>query len=297
MTDQLRHSTGIDGLDELLGGGLIPGTLTVVVGATGIGKTQLGVQFAAAGRDQEGQPGVFFDMSARGDSQSHQEYAQRIAGWQLESLPASQLTAARSYQLEQSCGDYLHIFEQQGRRVTRRDLDWDEWHAWQAQLNAKLTTTIAFLYGNLVRGRRRIVIDGIEPVERANESVQLNMFEYIYHQVVRKDPEWVARDLFRQDFHQQASAAAQHRYQVAEVSCLLLYTAHETMLEEMIARPLGEGDALANANTLIYMGKVKQGDRIGRSLYIAKHRGSECSDQLIPFQIDEQGLKLSPGSD
>ena len=38
-------------------------------------------------------------------------------------------------------------------------------------------------------------------------------------------------------------------------------------------------------------------DLIGRSLYIAKHRGSECSDQLIPFQIDEQGLKLSPGSD
>ena len=37
------------GLDELLGGGLLPGTLTVVVGSTGIGKTQLGLQFAQAG--------------------------------------------------------------------------------------------------------------------------------------------------------------------------------------------------------------------------------------------------------
>ena len=39
MTDQLRQSTGIPALDELLGGGLLPGTLTVVVGATGMGKT------------------------------------------------------------------------------------------------------------------------------------------------------------------------------------------------------------------------------------------------------------------
>ncbi|MEY2727842.1 MAG: hypothetical protein RLZZ458_3709, partial [Planctomycetota bacterium] len=41
-----RHSTGIPKLDDALGGGLIPGTLTVVMGATGIGKTQLGVRYA-----------------------------------------------------------------------------------------------------------------------------------------------------------------------------------------------------------------------------------------------------------
>ena len=45
MTDQLRQSTGIPALDELLGGGLVPGTLTVVVGATGMGKTQLGIHW------------------------------------------------------------------------------------------------------------------------------------------------------------------------------------------------------------------------------------------------------------
>ena len=49
MTTPQRFSTGIPALDELLGGGLVPGTLTVVMGATGIGKTQLGVQFARAG--------------------------------------------------------------------------------------------------------------------------------------------------------------------------------------------------------------------------------------------------------
>ena len=38
MTSTTRLSTGVEGLDERLGGGLLPGTLTVVVGSTGIGK-------------------------------------------------------------------------------------------------------------------------------------------------------------------------------------------------------------------------------------------------------------------
>jgi KaiC/GvpD/RAD55 family RecA-like ATPase len=68
VTDRL--STGIEGLDELLGGGLLPGTLTAVVGSTGIGKTQFGIQFAQAGLKQEGRRGILFDMCSRGDSQS-----------------------------------------------------------------------------------------------------------------------------------------------------------------------------------------------------------------------------------
>jgi KaiC/GvpD/RAD55 family RecA-like ATPase len=62
MADVSRLSTGIGGLDELLGGGLLPRTLTVVVGSTGIGKTQFGVQFAQAGLRQENARGVLFDM-------------------------------------------------------------------------------------------------------------------------------------------------------------------------------------------------------------------------------------------
>src|SRR4051812_6309802 len=85
-----RQSTGVPGLDELLGGGLMPGTLTVVVGATGIGKTQLGLQFANAGQAQESQRGVIFDCSSRGDSQSHADYALRMFDWRLAALEAGQ---------------------------------------------------------------------------------------------------------------------------------------------------------------------------------------------------------------
>ena len=82
-TDPARLSTGVPDLDALLGGGLLPGTLTVVVGSTGIGKTQLGLQFAHAGLPQEGRAGIVFDMSARGDPQSHADYARRMFAWTL----------------------------------------------------------------------------------------------------------------------------------------------------------------------------------------------------------------------
>ena len=59
MTSLARVSTGLPRLDEMLGGGLLPGTLTVVYGATGIGKTHLGLTFAHHGRAADGAPGLW----------------------------------------------------------------------------------------------------------------------------------------------------------------------------------------------------------------------------------------------
>jgi len=138
MNLDIRQSTGVDGLDALLGGGLIPGTLTVVVGASGIGKTQLGLQFAHAGQAQEGRPGILFDMSARIDSQRHAAYALRMFGWTLRNHPHAPFLADNFFATERPTSDYLHVFNQQGRRVTQRELDFDAWHDWQAELAAKL---------------------------------------------------------------------------------------------------------------------------------------------------------------
>ena len=293
MAAQVRHSTGIDKLDEKLGGGLLPGTLTVIVGATGIGKTQLGIQFANAGLAQEGRRGVVFDMSARGDSQSHSEYAQRIFDWTMSEVSGDQMIKLDSFfAAERNHGDYLHLFDYSGRRVTKRDLDFDQWQQWQAELNAKLRSAIAFLYGNCIHGVRRFVVDGIEPTDRPHESIQFNLFEYVYHQVIRKDPEWVARDLFREAYRRNAADAATHAYDTAPNSCLLLYTSHDAMLDDMIVRPLDEGDALANASTLIYLGKIRERNRIERGLYIAKHRGSACDDQIARYHIDDAGIQI-----
>lgn len=47
-----RLSTGIEGLDEVLNGGLLPRRAYMVRGEPGVGKTALGLHFLAAGRDR-----------------------------------------------------------------------------------------------------------------------------------------------------------------------------------------------------------------------------------------------------
>jgi KaiC/GvpD/RAD55 family RecA-like ATPase len=288
-----RLSTGIPELDEHLGGGLIPGTLTVVVGSAGIGKTQLGLQFARAGLAQEGRSGIVFDLTSRGDSQNHADYARRMFGWELDVVnPEEYVEPAGFFAATRRFGEYLHIFDRHGRRVTRNDMDFDAWQDWQAELARRLARSIAFFYGNFTQGVRRAVIDGIEPVDRPSDSIQFELFEYIYHQILRKDAEWVARDLLRENYRRYSEEVAQHLYDPAEVGCLLLQTAHETSLDGLIERPLGEGDLLSNANTVIHMGKIREGTKFRRAMYVSKHRGSACPDEILPYRIDDSGLHL-----
>jgi hypothetical protein len=293
MSQPSRLSTGIDGLDDLLGGGFIPGTLVAVVGSTGIGKTQFGLQFAQTGLLQEKCRGVIFDLCARGDSQNHDDYARRMFDWPLiEVDPERHIDLERFFEQKFPGGDYLHVFQQGGRRVTRADLGFDAWHDWQAELARRLNATIAFFYGNFVQGVRRAVVDGIEPVDRPSDSVQFELFEYIYHQILRKDPEWVARDLFREHFRANAEVVAQHLYDPAQIGCMLLITSHETTLDGLIERPLHEGDVLSNANTVIHLGKIREGTKFRRAMYISKHRGSACTEEIIPYRIEDRGILL-----
>lgn len=295
MTSPARLQTGVPELDRMLGGGLLPGTLTVVVGATGIGKTQLGLHFAQQGLAQEGERGIIFDMTSRGDAQNQPDYARRLFGWELrEWLPGHSLAPAAIWDRQQARADYLHIFERSGRRVTVSDLDADQWREWKIELTKKLDQAIAFFYGNFAQGARRCVIDGVEPTERASQSFQFHVFDYIYHQILHKDADWVARDLFRVHFRANAAAVEQHLYDHRQIGCLLLYTSHEVLLDDLLSRPLESGDELANANTIILMGKTRNGTRMGRALHIAKHRGSACDDAIVPFEITERGLELRP---
>lgn len=78
-----RVCTGVSGLDELLCGGLIEGSANLVVGATGTGKTTLGMQFLYNGIVQYDEPGLLvtfeeFPYSLMRDAMSH--------GWDLRAL-------------------------------------------------------------------------------------------------------------------------------------------------------------------------------------------------------------------
>jgi KaiC/GvpD/RAD55 family RecA-like ATPase len=289
-----RLETGIERLDQLLGGGLVPGTLTVVMGATGIGKTQLGLSFANHGLAQEGERGILLDLTARGDSQNHRDYASKLFDWQLHTQTSSQrVQPDRVWDRVSARRDALHLFQHRGKRVTASDLDADQLRQWQYEQAKQLDQTIAFFYGNFVHGVRRCVIDGIEPTDRASDSIQLELFEYVYHQILRKDDDWVARDLFRVSFREHEATVQRHRYDHSDIGCLLLYTSHEVLLDDLIRRPIESGDLLSNANTIILMGKTRLDNKMGRAIHVAKHRGSACDESIVPYEITGQGLRLS----
>ena len=287
-----RHSTGIAKLDACLGGGLLPGTMTVLVGATGIGKTQLALSFAEAGMRDEGRRGVVFDMTCRGDSQSHRQYAEARYGWALETADCRSIDPAEVFDIQRPIGEYLRVFDRSGRTPLRSEHDFDAWHDWQAQLAARLQQTVGFFYQHFIRGVRRVVIDGVEPVERQQDSIQFELLQYIYEQILRKEADWVARDLLRQHFRQHARQVAEHAYDTGDIGCVLACTSRETMLQRLIDEPLEEGDWLAQANTVIYLGRIRDGRRMARGLYVAKHRGSPASDEIVPFRIESEGIAI-----
>lgn len=289
-----RLSTGVPGLDDLLGGGLIPGTLTVVLGATGIGKTQLGLQFLHQGKSQERETGVLFDMTSRGDSQNHADYALRMFDWKLRNRPSNWVvqSPAEYWEREKVRFDAAHPFMQAGRRVTISDMNTDQQREWKAELNKKLTDTISFFYSNFCQGVRRCVIDGIEPSDRASDSFQFELFEYIYHQILRKEHDWVARDLLRAQFREYQSNVERFAYNERDIGCLMLCTTHDVMLDSLLSRPIESGDVLANANTIILMGKIREGTKVRRALCVAKHRGSACDESIREYVISDNGLSL-----
>lgn len=293
MTTTDRQSTGIPRLDQALGGGLIPGTLTVVMGATGIGKTQLGISYAHTGVQQEGQSGIIFDLTTRGDSQNQPEYAERLCDWTLRRRHlVDRIDCGVVWDESEIRSDYLHVFNRGGRRVTINDMQPEEWQEFKADLMRRLDQTIAFFYGNFVHGVRRAVIDGVEPTEKDADSFQFHLFDYIYHQILRKEHDWLARDLFRVHYRSQEEQVMAHAYNHESVGAMLLYTSHEVMLDDLITRPIQSGDVLSNANTVILMGKTRDGSQMGRALYVAKHRGSACEDLILPYGITERGMEF-----
>jgi KaiC/GvpD/RAD55 family RecA-like ATPase len=293
-----RQGFGIPTLDRHLGGGLIPGTLTVVAGATGAGKTQLGLCWADRGRHDEGRRGVICDLTSRGDSQNHAGYARDLFGWDLTPYPTAAehaLDFEGLWDLERPRGDYYHPFARTGRRVTRRDLEEDAWHDWKSELARILRHSVGFFYEHFIRGARRVVVDGIEPSERFGESIQFEFFEYLYHQTIRKEDEWAARELFREHYRANAPCVQAHHYDQRAIGCLYLYTTAGVFLDDLIAQPLGEGDIFSNASTIILMGRTRHEGRVGRALYVAKHRGSACGDDFLPYRMTAHGIDFAPG--
>jgi circadian clock protein KaiC len=122
LTSIPKSSTGIQGLDELTGGGLPAGRPTLVCGSAGCGKTLLGLQFLAQGALRAGEPGVFMAFE-----ETASDLAQNVAslGFDLDDLAARRLLAIdcvrvnRSELLDSGEYDLEGLFIRLGHAIDR----------------------------------------------------------------------------------------------------------------------------------------------------------------------------------
>ncbi len=288
---QTRFSSGLPELDHALGGGFLPGSLTMIIGATGVGKTQLGIHFMRAGAAAEGNTGAIIDLSSRGDSQHHEGYATRMFQQPLQTAQLVDRSPEDIFN-GQPPGDLLPFLGYGGRRVLRSQLDADQWHAWQAEMNRRTPLLFQFVYSHLVHGTRRFIVDGIEPQSAADDSLQLDLLELIYHRMLRQEHDWLAREVLRQSYRACQAQVQQRAYDHQTSSAMVLVTTRQTMLEQLISEPLANGDLAAGANTVILMGRQLVDGHMRRGLYIAKHRGSQADQRILPFAINDAGITL-----
>ncbi|MCL5271089.1 MAG: AAA family ATPase [bacterium] len=83
QTTPARLRTGVPGLDEILGGGLLPGRTVLLKGAPGTGKTTLGLQMLVAGARDMNEPGIVLSFE-QGPDQLAADAAS--FGWDIKEL-------------------------------------------------------------------------------------------------------------------------------------------------------------------------------------------------------------------
>src|SRR5581483_5392163 len=82
-----RVSSGVAGLDDVLGGGLPPHSVYLVEGNPGAGKTTLALQFLLDGAER-GEPGLYVTLS---ESKAELQGVARSHGWSLDRIAVFEL--------------------------------------------------------------------------------------------------------------------------------------------------------------------------------------------------------------
>src|SRR3954465_3594 len=91
--------SGIDGLDEITGGGFPAGRPTLICGGPGCGKTLLSVEFLVRGALDHGEPGVFLAFE---ESESELARNVRSLGFDLDALVADKKLVVDHVKVERS---------------------------------------------------------------------------------------------------------------------------------------------------------------------------------------------------
>jgi hypothetical protein len=234
-------------------------------------------------------------MNSRGDSQQHHAYAERLFEWRLGRWTHTVTPMADPYPpapaLEAFYCDALPwVGKLRDYQVPTSDgveFDW----SWKAAYNHALYTVRPFVYFHMAAGSRRIVVDGIEPMDVPGDYIQPYVFDELYRKTIHRDSETLGMEICMPVWKHRAFIDA-HLYDHAAITTMLLVTTEETQLEHLIARKVATGDIGAVANTILVLGSERVGTRLGRFLCVVKHRGSAKSDEIAEYRVTEAGLTL-----
>ena len=106
----IKAPTGIEGLDEITGGGLPAGRPTLICGSAGCGKTMLAMEFLVRGATQFNEPGVFMMFE---ENAAELIANVRSLGFDLEALVAEKKIVL----------DYVHIERSEIEETGEYDLE------------------------------------------------------------------------------------------------------------------------------------------------------------------------------
>jgi hypothetical protein len=236
------------------------------------------------------------DLTGRGDSQQHDEYAARLFGWGLRPWTHTVTPMADPYPSATEMGAYYsNALPWVGRvrdfQVPTSDGGWEfDWN-WKAAYNHALYTVRPFLYFHFAAGTRRVVVDGVEPMDAPADSIQFFIFNDLYRKSIHRDAETLGMEICLPVWQHRAFIDA-HHYDHGHLTTLLLVTTEETRLEDLLARKVAVGDIGATANTIVAMGSERVGHRLARMLCVVKHRGSAMSDEIVEYRVGERGLEM-----
>jgi len=114
-----RCLTGIEGLDNILSGGLPPNRIYLVQGDPGVGKTTLALQFLLEGARQ-GETGLYITLS---ETKEELEMVADSHGWNLDKIRLFELSSIEASLKGETENTFFHPSEVELNRTTKALLD------------------------------------------------------------------------------------------------------------------------------------------------------------------------------
>ena len=104
-----RVTSGIEGLDERIGGGLLEGTISTIIGDSGVGKTTFALEFVIHGV-MNGEPGLYFSLE---ETYEELKRSPGVVKYNLDNLNGKGLVILSRLIENQSPDEIINELEQQ----------------------------------------------------------------------------------------------------------------------------------------------------------------------------------------